>query len=248
MRVMLLHKSTPDTEAGKIPPMDLIQRVGRMIGEMQAADVFRDGAGLRSSALGVRLTFAGGRRSVQQGPFIGRHEDPAALCILRVRSRDEAEEHATRFAAVLGDGECDIRPVTEPWDLGFAEKPKDDPTTRYMLVWKADPSRQGEDALPSLQTRAALGKLIADLTAQGVFQQGEVFRGSRAAKRIPIAPGKRRAVDGPFAESKELISGFCTIEVPTVAAALPWAEKYIAAVGDVELDLRPLYEPADLKG
>lgn len=37
MRVMILHKSTPDTEAGKIPPMDLIQRVGQMIGEMKAA-------------------------------------------------------------------------------------------------------------------------------------------------------------------------------------------------------------------
>ncbi|HET7042187.1 MAG TPA: YciI family protein [Gemmatimonadales bacterium] len=245
MRVMLLHKSTADTEAGKVPPMDLIQRVGAMIAAMKAADVFRDGAGLRSSALGVRLTFAGGKRHEQAGPFVGRNEDPAALCILKVRSRDEAVQHASSFAAVLGDGECDIRPVTEPWDLGFGEKPKDDPTTRYMLVWKAQ--REGGDALPSLQARAALGKLIADLTAQGVFQQGEAFRPSRVAKRIAIAPGKRRAVDGPFAESKELISGFCTIEVPSLPDALPWAERYIAAVGEVELDLRPLFEPGDLK-
>lgn len=248
MRVMLLHKSTPDTEAGKHPGMDLIQRVGGMIGEMKGAGVFLDGAGLRSSALGIRLTFAAGKRSEQLGPFVGRHEDPAALCILRVHSRDEAVEHATRIAAVLGDGECDIRPVTEPWDLGLVEKPKDDPTSRWMLVWKADPARQGEGALPSLQTRAALGKLIADLTGRGIFQQGEAFRGSRQAKRIPIAPGKRRAVDGPFTESKELISGFCTIQVPSVAKALPWAEKYIAAVGEVELDLLPLYEPAELRG
>lgn len=258
MRVMLLHKSTPDTEAGKHPGMDLIQRVGGMIGAMKDADVFRDGAGLRASALGVRVTFAGGKRSAQPGPFVGRNEDPAALCILKVGSRDEAVEHAAAFAAVLGDGECDIRPVTEPWDLGFGEKPADDPTTRYMLVWKADASREGadaregeaaregEDALPSLQTRAALGRLIADLTSRGIFQQGEAFHGTRTAKRIPRTPGKRRAVDGPFAESKELISGFCTLEVPSVADALPWAEMYLAAVGDVELDLRPLYEAAEL--
>ena len=44
----------------------------------------------------------------------------------------------------------------------------------------------------------------------------------------------------------ELISGFCTIEVPVLSDALPWAEKYIAAVGEVEIDLRPLYEPAEL--
>ena len=244
MRVMLLHKSTPDTEAGKVPPMDLIERVGAMIGDMKSAGVLRDGAGLRASALGVRLTFAGGKRTDQVGPFVGANEDPAGFCVVRVRSRDEAAEYATRFAAVLGDGECDIRPVTEPWDLGFGEKPKDDPTSRWMLVWKARP--QGNGVLPSLQGRAAIGKLITDLKARGVFLQGEVFKPSTVAKRIPLAPGKRRAVDGPFAESKELISGFCTIEVPTMADALPWAERYIAAVGDVELDLRPLYEVTEL--
>ena len=244
MRVMLLHKSTPDTEAGIIPPATLIAAVGGMIGEMKAAGVLRDGAGLRSSALGVRLTFAAGRRTDRPGPFVGRNEDPAALCVVRVRSRDEAAELATRFAAVLGDGECDIRPVTEAWDLGFAEKPKDDPTSRWMMVWKARP--QGHGALPSLQARASLGKLIIDLKARGVFLQGEAFRPSGEAKRLLLGPGKRRAVDGPFAESKELISGYCTIEVPTLADALPWAERYIAAVGDVELDLRPLYEVDEL--
>jgi hypothetical protein len=92
------------------------------------------------------------------------NEDPAAFRILRVRSRDEAVEHVTRFAASLGDGECNIRPVTEPWDLGFGEKPKNDPTTRYMAVWKASP--QGEGALPSLQARAyvaAVGDVELDL-------------------------------------------------------------------------------------
>jgi hypothetical protein len=245
MRVMLLHKSTADTEAGIRPPMELIQRVGAMIGEMREADVFRDGAGLRASSLGVRLTFAGGRRTEQEGPFVGRNEDPGAFVVLRTRDRDEAVEYATRFAALLGDGECDIRPVTEPWDIGLGEKPKDDPTTRWMLAWKA--AAGGVTMLPSLQARAALGKLLVDLKQVGVLQQGEVFHSTSRAKRIPITPGKRHAVDGPFAESKELISGFCTIEVASVADALPWAEKYLAAVGEVELDLRPLYEPGELR-
>lgn len=244
MRVMLLHKVTPETEAGMRPPMDLIQRVGQMIGEMKGAGVFLDGAGLRQSSLGVRLTFAGGARQETPGPFTGRNEDPAALCILRVRDLGEAVEHATSFAAVLGDGECDIRPVTEPWDLGFGEKPPGDETTRYMLVWKADPARG--DALPDLQQRAALGRLITVLRHRGIFTEGEAFHASRHAKRIPITDGKRRVLDGPFAESKELISGFCTLEVPSVADALPWAEKYLAAVGRVELDLRPLYEVGEL--
>ena len=244
MRVMLLHKSNADTEAGRVPPASLIAEVGKMVGDAKSAGILLDGAGLRASSLGVRLTFAGGKRTEVVGPFVGRNEDPAAFTIVRTRTRDEAVEIASRFAAVLGDGECDIRPVTEPWDLGFGEKPKDDPTTRWMLVWKADSNVTAP--LPSLQTRAALGKLVADLQRAGVLLQGEVFRPSREAKRIPVTPGKRRAVDGPFAESKELISGFMTIEVPTLAEALPWAERYIAAVSGVELDLRPLYEADEL--
>lgn len=241
---MLLHKSNADTEAGKVPLASLIAEVGAMVGDAKAAGILRDGAGLRASSLGVRLTFAGGKRTAVGGPFIGRNEDPAAFCMVRTRTRDEAVDTASLFAAVLGDGECDIRPVTEPWDLGFGERPKDDPTTRWMLVWKADPQQGG--TVPSLQTRAAVGKLVVDLQRTGVLVQGEVFRPSREAKRIPVAPGKRRAVDGPFAESKELISGFMTIEVPTLADALPWAERYIAAVSGVELDIRPLYEPSAL--
>jgi hypothetical protein len=54
MRVMLLHKSAPDTEAGKVPPASLIAAVGQMIGAMKEADVFRDGAGLRPVRLIVR--------------------------------------------------------------------------------------------------------------------------------------------------------------------------------------------------
>lgn len=246
MRVMLLHKVNADTEAGRMPSASLIADVGRMIADMQAAGVLRDGAGLRASALGVRLTFAGGRRSAVEGPFVGRREDPAALCVLRVRSRDEAVEHASRLAALLGDGECDVRPVTEPWDLGFGSKPPDDPTSRWMLVWKADP--QGDARLPPRDVRAGVARLVADLKARGVFLQGDVLRPSREAKRIPATTGRRRALDGPFAESKELISGFCTLEVPGVAEALPWAERYLDAVTGVELDLRPLYETGELLG
>src|SRR6185436_17971607 len=105
MRFMIIHKATPETEAGTKPTPELIQRVGAMVGEMRDAGILRDGAGLRGSLFGVRLTFAGGRRMVQEGPFTGGNEDTAAFVVLRTRTREEAVEHATSFAAVLGDGE-----------------------------------------------------------------------------------------------------------------------------------------------
>jgi hypothetical protein len=245
MRVMLLHKLLEDIPEDFVPPPKLLQDVGKMVSDARDAGLLRDGAGLRSTAHGVRITFAGGRRTVVRGPYPGRHEDPAAICILRTTGIDEAVEYATQFAAALGDGECDIRPVTEPWDLGFGEKPKDDPTTRYMLVWKSD-ARSERGELPSLQVRAAVGKLIGDLKARGIFLQGDLFKPTSTARRIPRTTGRRSVIDGPFAESKELISGFLVLELPTLEAAMPWAERYFDAVGDISLDLRVLYEPDEL--
>ncbi len=247
MRVMLMHKYSVEVPPDAPPPADVIQKVGKMVQDAQAAGIMLDGAGLRPSSLGVRLNFTGGERRITPGPFTARAEFPAAFAVLRVRSRDEAVEIGTRFAALLGDGEMDIRPVTEPWHLGFGEPPKDDPTIRYMIVWKAD-ARTESGVLPSIQLRASIGKLIADLRSDGILLSGEVLRPGRETKRSAVSNGKRSVIDGPFAESKELISGFLTLELPSVEAGLPWAERYVEAVGDIELDIRPLYEPNELGG
>ena len=60
MRYMIMHKTEPRWEAGAIPEAGLIERVGRMIGEMASAKVLRAGEGLRATSQGVRLRFAGG--------------------------------------------------------------------------------------------------------------------------------------------------------------------------------------------
>ena len=104
MRVMLMHKSTPDTEAGVVPPASLIQAVGAMIGDMQKAHLFRDGAGLRASSLGVRLTFTGGKRSETLGPFTGRNEMVAALGIVKTHTREEAVEIGLGLVGRCGIG------------------------------------------------------------------------------------------------------------------------------------------------
>ena len=138
MRFMLMHKSDPGTEAGQLPSKELIARVGGMIQEMAQGGAFLDGAGLRQTALGVRLEFAGGKRTITPGPFKGERELTAGLCIVKVKNLDAAVEWATRFAAIVGDARIDIRPVTEPWDLGMGSRPADQDFTRYMLVYKAD--------------------------------------------------------------------------------------------------------------
>ncbi len=246
MRFMLMHKTNASNEAGVRPPPELIAGVGRIIGEMRQAGVFLAGAGLRASSLGVRLEFRDGARTVTPGPFVGKHERPAALCILRVRSREEAVEWASRFAAIVGDAEVDIRPVTEAWDLGLAEKPKDDPTARYMAVYKADP-RYEAGALPSPEARAATARLIDEMKAAGVYLAADGLQPSARSKRIRTVGQKQTIIDGPFTESKELIAGFVSIDVPSMSEALGWAQRYAPILGDVELDIRPLFQPEELR-
>jgi hypothetical protein len=245
MRYMLMHKTNASNEAGIRPSPELIAAVRAMIAEMNAAKVFRDGAGLRASSLGVRVKRAAGTVQVSEGPFPGDNELTAALAVLRVRSRDEAVEWALRLAEIVGEVEVDIRPVTEPWDLGLTEKPGDDPTTRYMLLLKAN--AETESGAVSESVRAAVAGLIEAMKQAGVWTMGEALRSSREAKRIRPGAGKPAVMDGPFAESKELIAGYITLELPSIDAALPWARGYSALLDGAEVDVRPLYEAGDLR-
>jgi len=66
---------------------------------------------------------------------------------------------------------------------------------------------------------------------------------SAKGSRLPLGrPGKQTWVDGPFAESKELIAGFSILELPTKDDALEWAERYAAILGRNEVDVRLMHE------
>lgn len=241
MRFMIMHKTEPRWEAGAIPDAELIERVGRMIGEMASAKVLRAGEGLRASSQGLRLRFAGGKRTATPGPFGGSNELPASFAILRLGSIEEAAEWAARLARAVGDTEIDIRPVTESWDLGMAPKPEGLTTRRFMLMRKAD--RNSEAGVPPTPGEAsAVRKLIEEMTAAGVLLSFETLQPSSRGARLKASGSKRTITDGPFAEAKELIAGFVIVEVAGKNEALEWAERYVAAVGAAEVDVLALSE------
>lgn len=244
MRVMIVHKSNAHWEAGAVPSAELVARVGAMIEELARAGVFRAGEGLRATSQGVRLRFRAGARSVTPGPFPGENELPAGYSIVRVASLDQAVEWASRFAEIVGDVDVDIRPLTEPWDLGLAPRPADAKTRRYMLMHKADARSEAGTPCPGEQ-RAALARLHEEMSRVGVLLAAEGLAPSAQAKRIRMgdpATGGRIVLDGPFAESKELIAGFVLVEVPSLDDAMRRADLYVDAVGCVEVDVRPLAE------
>jgi len=238
MKVIMMHKASAEDEAGTARPTpELIEGMGRLIGDMQQKGIFVDGDGLRQSSLGVRINFRGGERHIQPGPFKGSNELVDRYLAVRVRSLDEAIEWATRFVGD-DDAEVDIRPFTEVWDLGLMPKPADDPTTRYMIARKADArSEAGE------RESSSIPGVLGDMGRAGVLLGTERIQPSSKGKRVIYSGGNRTIVDGPFAESKELIGGYTMIRVDTLDEVLPWLDRFAQCIlRDVEVDVRPLYE------
>jgi hypothetical protein len=237
VRFIIIHKTNPHWEAGAIPGADLIARVGALIGDLVAEKRLLGAEGLRPSAEGLRLTFSGGRPTMSKGPFEGGNELPAGFTILRVASIDDAVAWTTRLAAVLGDIEVDIRPVTEPWDIGMAPAPDHLETRRYMVLRKATAATEGETGF-SIEQRLALERLLDQTARDGKHLLTEALQPSRRGRRYRNSSEGVTIVDGPFTESKELIAGYMMISAGSLAEASEWAMRYLAAVGAEEVDLR----------
>jgi hypothetical protein len=241
MRFMIMHKTNPHWESGAVPSPRLVARVGALLGELAMKSVLLGAEGLRASSQGVRLRFSGGVRTVTPGPFEGENELPAGFSILRVRSLDEAVEWASRQAAVLGDVEIDIRPVTEAWDIGMAPRPDGVTTTRYMALRKATPSTEAGVALSPRQ-RAEMERLLDETRRAGMHLATETLRPSARGRRYKNTREGVRVIDGPFTESKELIAGYVIVKAESLEGAAPWAVRYVDTVEADEVDLRELEE------
>ncbi len=88
------------------------------------------------------------------------------------------------------------------------------------------------------ETQSALEALKKKMTEEGVLITAEKLAPTSKGSRLPSGPkGKRTWTDGPFAESKELIAGFSILEVPSVAEARAWADRYAAILNGNEVDV-----------
>ncbi len=236
---MIMHKTNAHWEAGATPTPELVARVGSLLGELAKAGALHSGEGLRPSAEGVRLTFSGGTRTITRGPLTGDRELPAGFSILRVASLDEAIEWATSAAKAMGDGEIDVRPVTEAWDIGMAPRPAHLATRRYMALRKA--TAVSEAGTPLSQDRQAeMDRLVEDTTRTGVHLTTENLRPSARGRRYKNAQGGVRVMDGPFTESKEMIGGYVIVSAASLDEADRWARRYIDVVAAEEVDVREL--------
>ena len=116
---------------------------------------------------------------------------------------------------------------------------------RVMVMVKAtEDSEKG--FMPGPELFEAMGKFNEELVKAGVMLSGDGLKPSSQGKRIAFDGPKRTVIDGPFAETRELVAGYWIWEVKDMAEAVEWAKRCPNPMpGPSELEIRPVYEMAD---
>src|SRR6187399_3726089 len=113
---------------------------------------------------------------------------------------------------------------------------------RFMLIVKA--SKESEaGVLPTGKELAEMGKFNEQMVKNGMMLAGEGLQASSKGARITFKGGKPTVVDGPFAETKELVAGFWLIQAKSKEEAVEWARR--APFVDGEIEVRQVFELED---
>jgi hypothetical protein len=116
---------------------------------------------------------------------------------------------------------------------------------RVMVLVKATEESEA-GVLPSTELLAAMGKYNEELLAAGIMQSGEGLKPSSQGKRVAFDGPGRTVIDGPFAQTRELVAGFWLWEVKDMAEAVEWVKRCPNPMsGPSEIEIRPFYEMAD---
>jgi hypothetical protein len=117
---------------------------------------------------------------------------------------------------------------------------------KVMVIVKATKNSEA-GVMPSEKLLSDMGKYNEELVKAGIMQAGEGLHPSVKGKRIRFSGGQRTVIDGPFAETKELIAGFWIWKVKSLDEAVSWARRCPDPMPgeDSELEIRPVFEAED---
>jgi hypothetical protein len=116
---------------------------------------------------------------------------------------------------------------------------------RFMILVKADENSEA-GVMPSEQMLAEMGKFNEELVKAGVMLAGEGLHPSSKGARVKFSGTRRTVVDGPFAETKELVAGFWLWQVKSREEAIEWVKRCPNPMpGESEIEIRQVFETED---
>jgi len=113
---------------------------------------------------------------------------------------------------------------------------------RFMIIVKADKDSEA-GVLPNEKMLADMGKFNEELVKAGVMLAGEGLQASSKGARVKFSGGKSIVIDGPFAETKELVAGFWLWQVKSKEEAIEWLKR--APFEETEVEIRQVFEAED---
>jgi hypothetical protein len=266
MRFMMLVKATKDFEAGVLPDEKILSELAKYTEELAKAGALLACERLQASSKGARVRYANGKFMVTDGPFAESKELIAGFCLIQAKSREEAIEWAKRIP--FQEGEVEVRPLFELFDfpVDAAEKPdgwrekeehfraappdRKPGTIRYMGLVKADRDTEA-GVLPDEKFLSDMGAFMEEGVKAGVFLSGDGLQPSSKGARVRFSGSARTVIDGPFAETKELIAGYAILQFGSKAEAIEWTKRFVQvdAPGrlgrESECEIRPFFDFED---
>ena len=116
---------------------------------------------------------------------------------------------------------------------------------RFMVIVKASKDSEA-GVMPSTELLAAMGKYNEELVKAGIMQAGEGLQPSSKGARVRFSGKQRTVIDGPFAETKELIAGYWIWQVKSLQEAIEWVKRCPNPMpGDSEIEIRQIFEAED---
>ncbi len=266
MRFLMMVKASKDSEAGVLPGEKLLSEMGKYNETLIKAGALLAAEGLQASSKGARVRYANGKVKVTDGPFAETKELVAGYWLIQAKSMGEAVQWARRVP--FKEGEVEIRQIFELEDfpVDAAEKPdgwreKEEQfraapparrpgTIRFMGLLKADKDTEA-GVLPDEKLLAAMGAFFEEGLKSGVILSGEGLQASSKGTRVRYSGSERTVIDGPFAETKELIAGYAIIQVRSRDEAIEWTKRFVTvdAPGryrqESDCEIRQIFELED---
>ena len=118
---------------------------------------------------------------------------------------------------------------------------------RVLGLLRAD--RESEsNTPPSQEMIARMGPFIEEITKAGVLVATDGLQPSSTGKRVRLANGSVKVIDGPFTESKELVASYAILEVNSMDEAVTWTQRFLEVLGGGECEIRPIFDPSGYPG